>query len=170
MKSNIKLIITACFFIWFIGDSNANNAKSNFDLDGNGLYDDFERNLLLDFLGNQYPEIKADYDTNNDGKVTVLEQTTGRLPLSLRIPKRAIDSTIKVTWALNLFPEWLMSAYFQEDTEIGNVINHSSRGTITANATQAKLSLQPSKTRKNNGVEFAENSGQYLIMLRSARC
>ncbi len=164
MKSNIKLIITVFFIIWFINDSNAHNAKSNFDLDDNGLYDDHERNLLLDFLGNKYPELNANYDTNNDGKVTVLEQTTGRLPLSLRIPKRAIDSTTKVPWALNLFPEWLMSAYFQEDTEIGNVINHPSRGTIVANATQTNSSLQPLKTTKKNGIEFTENSGQYLIM------
>jgi hypothetical protein len=164
VKKNIKLLVTLCLPVWFINGSNDYGIETNFDSDNNGLYDDQERKVLLDFLQQEYPDLEADYDSNNDGKVTVLEQTTGRLPLSLRIPESAHNSNQKITWALNLFPEWLMSAYFQEDVEIGEVVTHHSRGSLNRDATQQNDYLQPEKIAINNGIEFAENSGQYLSM------
>lgn len=164
MKKNINLLVILCLTVCLINTGNAYSVETNFDYDNNGLYDAQERKILLDFLQQEYPELKADYDSNNDGKVTVLEQTKGRLPLSLRIPESARNSNQKIPWAINLFPEWLMSAYFQEDIAIGAVVTHPSRGNIERDATQENLPLQPVKVAINSGIEFKENSGQYLSM------
>ncbi|MDC9509014.1 hypothetical protein [Pseudoalteromonas sp. Angola-4] len=126
----------------------------NLDPNNDGLYSDQERYQLLNFLANEYPELEGNYDVDNDSKVTILEQTQGRLPLSMRIPERAISSEKKVPWALNLFPEWLMTAYFQEDAQVGKLPKHSSRGTIIANATQTTDALQPVKADAKKGLNF----------------
>jgi len=137
----------------------------NFDTDNNGLYDDQERKTLLDYLQVEYPELTANYDVDGDGAVSILEQTDGRLPLSMRIAKDEVENNDeKVTWALNLFPEWIMTVYFQDDVELGEVDTHSSRGNSVRNATQSTTSLRPEKLSNNNGIEFKENSGQYLTM------
>jgi len=144
--------------------ANVYAANLNFDTDNNGLYDGQERKVLLDYLQSEYPELAADYDTNNDGEVSVAEQTTGRLPLSLRIPDAAIDNEEKIPWALNLFPEWLTTAYFQDDVVAGKVAEHVSRGTIVRNASQSTSSYVPQKLDTGTGIEFDENSGQFLTM------
>ncbi|MFT5815267.1 MAG: hypothetical protein ACI9VT_003039, partial [Psychroserpens sp.] len=58
------------------------HTPNHLDADGNGLYDDCERAAMLTELQKISPEIKAIFDINGDGRVTVLEQTTGRHPLS----------------------------------------------------------------------------------------
>jgi hypothetical protein len=159
-----KFFSNLCLVVYSLSFINAFAVDMNFDTDNNGLYDDKERKVLLDYLQEAYPELKADYDTNDDGEVSILEQTTGYLPLSLRIPIIAIDAEEKVPWALNLFPEWLTTAYFQDDVVSGPVSEHTSRGTIARNATQTNDSLEPEKLADNGGIEFTENSGQYLTM------
>lgn len=158
VKSIINLYLISAFLCF-------NNVyATNFDGDDNGLYDDQERKTLLDYLQQKYPVLAADYDSNNDGGVSILEQTTGRLPLSLRIPNDALNDEQKIPWALNLFPEWLMTAYFQDDVLTGKVSEHESRGNSARNATQSSNDLEPEKLANNAGIEFKENSGQFLTM------
>ena len=162
MNFKIKSIITSAFSFLFFANTHATDI--NFDPDNNGLYDDKERKVLLDYLQQEYPELVADYDTNNDGEVSILEQTNGRLPLSLRIPSSAITNEQKIPWALNLFPEWIMTAYFQDDVSTGKDKNHNSRGNRVKYATQSNSNLEPEKKANSSGIEFKENSGQYLTM------
>jgi hypothetical protein len=156
--TKLFLIYSALFFTC------AQAENINFDADNNGLYDDQERKILLDYLQQEYPELVADYDINNDNAVSIAEQTSGRLPLSLRIPSTAITNEQKIPWALNLFPEWIMTAYFQDDVSTGKVSSHNSRGNSVRNATQTTYQLEPEKLNNNDGIEFKENSGQYLSM------
>jgi hypothetical protein len=111
------------------------------------------------------------FDRDGDGKVTVLEQSQGRPPLSLLVPKRIIESANKIPWAIDLFPEWLSSAYLQEDVPVGAVPKHAPRGVILLDAEQADASLQPKKSEPRGGVEFVANSGQFFSMpgYRAAR-
>jgi len=164
MNFKIKSAIKLCLIYSSLYFANAYAINTDFDLDNNGLYDDQERKILLDHLQQEYPELAANYDTNDDGAVSILEQTTGRLPLSLRIPSTAINNEQKIPWALNLFPEWLMTAYFQDDVSIGKINKHYSRGNSVRNATQSNSDLEPEKLASNDGIEFKENSGQYLTM------
>lgn len=143
---------------------NTFSSPTTLDPNNNGLYSDQERFELLNFLSQEYPELNGNYDSNNDSKVTILEQTKGRLPLSMRVPARAIENEKTVPWALDLFPEWLMTAYFQEDVEIGKLNQHIPKGTIVANATQSDSSLQPLKRGVYKGIEFPENSGSYFAI------
>lgn len=136
----------------------------NLDLDCNGLYDDTERKAMLDVLQAECPEVEAAYDADGDGKVTILEQTQGLDPLSMRLPRRFLQRTNKIPWAIDLFPEWLSTEYLQEDVVIGKIAQQSSRGTMPMAVAQSVLALQPSKTSEGRGVEFAANSGQYLTM------
>jgi hypothetical protein len=136
----------------------------NIDVDGNGLYDDSERKAMLDVLQEECPVLKADYDADGDGKVTILEQTQGRDPITVRIPKSFLQNTKKLPWAINMFPEWLSTAYIQEDVAVGKVDEIVTRGTANRPATQSDVALQPSKTA-DGGIEFAANSGQYLSMV-----
>ena len=162
MNLSIKLIL--CLNLILSPFSFADTSV-DFDTDNNGLYDDQERKALLDYLQGEYPDLTANYDLDGDGGVSILEQTDGRLPLSMRIDKNDVDSNDeKVTWSLNLFPEWIMTAYFQDDVEIGKVSNHDARGNSIRNATQSTSSLSPEKFDNTSGVEFKENSGQYLSM------
>lgn len=142
----------------------------NLDTDGNGLYDDTERKAMLDVLQQECPELKADYDADGDGKVTILEQTQGRDPLSVRIPKSFLKSANKIPWAINMFPEWISTAYIQDDVAPGKVEKIVTRGTVSRDASQSNPELQPTKIA-DGGIEFAANSGQYLSMkgMRDAR-
>jgi hypothetical protein len=134
------------------------------DGDGNGLCDDAERKLLLDVLQEECPELTAAYDADGDGKVTILEQTQGRHPLSMLVPKRICEGKRKIPWCIDIFPEWISSAYFQEDVPVGTVNQHVPRGTVKATASQESEALRPRKSGDGAGVEFAANSGQLLAM------
>tara|TARA_R110002096_G_scaffold42144_14_gene113775 strand:- start:310 stop:2718 length:2409 start_codon:yes stop_codon:yes gene_type:complete len=109
-------------------------------------------------------EKNVSFDANGDGKVTILEQTVGRPPLSLLVPKTILASDQKIPWALDIFPEWLSSAYFQEDVAPGAVAKHSPRGTVRLEAAQESAGVQPNLLEPGNGVTFAANSGQFLKM------
>lgn len=162
MNFYIKLTLCCSFIVSTLSFADTN---INFDIDENGLYEDQERKALLNYLQQQYPELSANYDTNDDGGVSILEQTDGRLPLSLRISRDEVTSNEeKVSWALNLFPEWIMTAYFQDDVEVGEVASHSARGNSVRNATQSTTSLRPEKETEYGGIEFKENSGEFLTM------
>ncbi len=137
------------------------NIIRNFDVNNNGLYEDIERKAFLDFLQKECPELQAVYDTDGDGKVTILEQTQGRDPLSVRIPKSFLQSTNKISWAINMFPEWISTAYIQEDVAVGKVEKIVTRGTVSRDAVQSNPELQPTNT-SDYGIEFAANSGEYL--------
>ncbi len=137
---------------------------SLFDTDENGLYDDTERKAVLDAIQKEAPELTETFDADGDGKVSIAEMSAGRHPLQFLVPKRIIDSRAKIPWTLDIFPEWLSTAYFQEDTATGEVAEHTPRGTIPAKASQVTTTLQPRKNTERGGVEFAANTGQFLTM------
>ncbi len=142
------------------------------DADGNGLYDDAERKVLVDTFQRVCPSLKdTTFDADGDGKVTILEQTQGRHPLSMTIGQEVIKSGVQIPWGIDIFPEWLMCAYFQEDVQIGQVNEHLARGIRLRNAAQDDTSKTPQKTSDKSGIIFAENSGQHMSMLgeRDAR-
>ncbi|MBN2713208.1 MAG: hypothetical protein JXR97_12375 [Planctomycetes bacterium] len=163
-----QISLFACVLVFSIATMaaflSAGESVPVLDPDGNGLYDDEERKVMLDVLQQECPELKANYDADGDGKVTILEQTQGRHPLSLRIPKRMLQSNTKIPWAIDLFPEWVMSGYLQEDIEIGPVMGHMARGTIKYLAEQKNAALQPQKRTAKGGIEFAANSGQHFTI------
>ncbi len=134
------------------------------DADDNGLYDPAERKALLAALAAECPELDANYDADGDGEVTIAEQTAGRHPLSVRVPRRICGRSRKFPWAIDLFPEWIMTAYLQEDVRDGPVGEHVGRGTIPAPATQADAALRPAKAEDGGGVAFDANSGRHLTM------
>lgn len=107
---------------------------------------------------------KHPFDRDGDGKVTVLEQSQGTPPLSQLLPKRILDIASKIPWAIDIFPEWLSSAYLQEDVEPGPVAMLTPRGTIQVIAEQAEAALQPKKAGSRSGIEFAADSGQHFSM------
>ncbi|MBN2712111.1 MAG: hypothetical protein JXR97_06695, partial [Planctomycetes bacterium] len=137
---------------------------SQLDPDQNGLYDDTERKALLDVLQQQCPVLRATYDADNDGKVTILEQTQNRHPLSVLVPKSVLKNKQKIPWAIDIFPEWIMSAYLEEDLDQGAAKAHTARGVIPSVAAQEKPELQPARKAGHGGIEFAANSGQFLSM------
>jgi len=136
------------------------------DADGNGLYDDAERALLLKAFQKMAPEWTGPFDVDGDGRVTVLEQEPqGQHPLQMRLPSQRITASAeKIPWAIDVFPEWITTAYVQEDVPVGKVAEHSARGTRLISATQQATDRQPSKQAARGGIAFAENSGQQLSM------
>jgi hypothetical protein len=135
------------------------------ELKSNGLYDDGSRCNLLINLARYYPSAVNNLDLNNAKKVTILEQISNSTPLPIRISAFFKESdNIYIPWSLNLFPEWISTAYFQDDISITQVSEHVPRGTIEINAIQSSYNRQPAKLIDDSGVEFAENSGQYLYM------
>ena len=138
---------------------------STLDADSNGLYDDQERKALLDEIGRLCPNLQIQFDSNGDGMVTVEEQAEGRHPLSMLIdPQDIAKADVRMPWTIDLFSEWISSAYVQEDAPQGKVAEHATRGTIKANASQPVPDLQPTRSDKGGGVEFAANTGQHFTM------
>ncbi|WP_413691852.1 hypothetical protein [Psychromonas sp. KJ10-2] len=66
MNFYIKLTLCCSFIVSTLSFADTN---INFDIDENGLYEDQERKALLNYLQQQYPELSANYDTNDDGGV-----------------------------------------------------------------------------------------------------
>lgn len=135
---------------------------THLDADANGLYDDAERKALLDALRAEYTELSEDLDADGDGKVSIQEQEEGRHPLSFRVPRRILQSRNKIPWAMDLFPEWIMTAYVQEDVAPGPVAGHAPRGIIALAAAQEDAALQAAKAGPRDGVAFAANQGGRL--------
>ena len=149
-----------------------NSILKSLDADGNGLYDDTERKAMLDEISKQCPNLKIQFDVNKDGKVSIEEQTKGSHPISQLIPKDLITkSDKKIPWSINIFPEWIMTAYLQDDLQLGKVSLHSPRGNLKRDATQTKTELSPEKISDKGGLEFSANSGKHLQMpgVRNAR-
>ncbi|MDF3131087.1 hypothetical protein P0Y35_17885 [Kiritimatiellaeota bacterium B1221] len=114
-----------------------------------------------------YPH--QEFDVNGDGKVTIEEQARDWQALSILVPRRIVDSENKIPWGIDIFPEWIATAYFQEDLEEGEVVQHLARGYIKHHGNQISPSYRP--TQKDGAVAFAANSGQRLEVkgLRDAR-
>ncbi len=102
------------------------------------------------------------FDMNGDGKVSIQEQSFERPPLSLLLPKRIIDIDSKIPWSPDIFPEWITTAYFQEDVAVDQAPPFTARGIIRLVAAQPNPSLQPQKVTQGNGVQFEANTGDYL--------
>ncbi|QNN21634.1 hypothetical protein HED60_04880 [Planctomycetales bacterium ZRK34] len=138
---------------------------TDLDADGNGLYDDAERKALLDELTKQCPELTGAFDADGDGRVTIAEQTRDRHPVSVLVNREHIAASHdKIPWAIDIFPEWLSSAYLQEDLGPGPIAELQPRGTIHITAAQETESLQPGMSAPGAGIEFAADSGQHLVM------
>jgi hypothetical protein len=144
----------------------ATHILHHLDVDGNGLYDDAERKAMLSELQKISPEIKAVFDTNGDGKVTVLEQTTGRHPLSLLTnDKKVVASKVKIPWSPDIYSEWIATSALQEDAAQGKVTKLPNRGTVNKEGlSQGIKNRQPLRAHGQSGVEFAANAGQHLTM------
>ncbi len=135
------------------------------DADRDGLYDDAERKAFLDLLAQHVPDLGGPFDADGDGRVTIAEMEQGRHPLTLRIPRDFPAKNVHIPWTIDLFPEWLSTAYLQDDVAAtGEIAEHASRGLIKRPAAQADAALRPRKLRDGGGVEFAANSGQHLSM------
>lgn len=147
------------------GPPESRTEAADLDVDGNGLYDDIERKAMLDVLQAECPEL-ADivFDADGDGQVTVAEQDAGRHPLSQLVPEHFVRSGPKIPWTIDLFSEWMMSAFFQEDVAVGAVAGHPTRGVLAIAPAQENPALQPVKTGVRSGVEFAADSGALLTM------
>lgn len=160
-----SLIRTEAAAVCLLGALLAGAARgAPLDADGNGLYDDAERKALLDALQEACPEVRAVYDADGDGKVSVQEQSAGRHPLSQLIPQSAAERLSAIPWGLDIFPEWLMTAYLQEDVAPGVVGAHPARGVIAATAAQTNAAARPCKPEPRGGIAFAADAGQSLSM------
>jgi hypothetical protein len=119
------------------------------------------------------PEMVAftTFDMNGDGKVSIEEQTFERPPLTLLLPQRIIDIDSKIPWSPDIFPEWITTAYLQEDVAVDQAPPFMTRGTAQLEAIQPNPTLQPHKVAPGAGVEFGANTGDYLETsgLRDAR-
>ncbi|MDQ8206294.1 hypothetical protein QEH52_02160 [Coraliomargarita sp. SDUM461003] len=111
------------------------------------------------------------FDLNGDGKVSIEEQSFERPPLTLLLPQRIIDIDSKIPWSPNIFPEWITTAYLQEDVAVDQAPPFMTRGTAQLEAVQTKSAQQPHKAEAGAGVEFGANTGDYLETkgLRDAR-
>ena len=98
--------------------------------------------------------------------VTVLEQTTGRHPLSmLTNDKKVVASKIKIPWAPNIYSEWISTSALQEDAAPGKVPKLANRGTVNKQGlSQGIKDKQPLLALGRDGIEFAAHSGQHLTM------
>jgi hypothetical protein len=125
-------------------------------------------NYQEDFSANQLDPNAAQaakfttFDLNGDGKVSIQEQTFERPPLSLLLPKRIIEIDARIPWSPNIFPEWITTAYLQEDVNVGAISTFTARGTVPLEAVQANPALQPHKVKNGDGIEFAANTGANL--------
>lgn len=140
------------------------SAAPTLDADGNGLYDDTERKTLVETFQKACPELTGKFDADDDGKVTIQEQTAGRHPLSMTVGKGVLQSGVQIPWGIDIFPEWISTACFQEDAPQGAVANQPSRGIRPKEVTQTDQDMMPVKHLAGSGVEFAANSGQFLSM------
>jgi hypothetical protein len=122
--------------------------------------EDFSANKL-DPTASELVEFTT-FDLNGDGKVTIEEQSFERPPLTLLLPKRIIDFESKIPWSPNIFPEWITTAYLQEDAPLGPSESYKARGIIALEAAQTNPTLQPQKVEAGKGVEFAANTGDFL--------
>jgi hypothetical protein len=135
------------------------------DADRNGLYDDTERKAVWDAVQRMCPALQSEvFDRDGDGKVTIEEEATGRPPLPFIIPKQIVEDERKIPWTIDLFPEWLSSAFLQEDVTAGPVSGFAARGVISSAAAQPQEALRPTKGAGRGGIEFAANTGQHVTM------
>ncbi|MGI6735693.1 MAG: hypothetical protein ACOX3C_05945 [Bacilli bacterium] len=140
-------------------------ATAPLDANGNGLYEPAERKRMLDALQAQCPELAGIvFDADGDGRVTVAEQDAGRHPLSQLVKRESIAAGPKIPWTIDLFSEWMMSAFFQEDVAEGGVAGHPTRGVLDLAPAQEDAALQPARKDARSGVEFAADSGAHLVM------
>ncbi len=165
MKHRIRTMVAAGLAAGMIASIPAQGQApqiGQLDPDGNGLYDNQERKVLLDTLAAAWPELEGPFDHDGDGQVTIEEQTQGRHPITTLDATSLLASGLEVPWAIDIFPEWITTAYLQEDVEQGEVSDHLPRGNRRRNATQESSSLRPRRAADRGGVTFAENSGQHL--------
>lgn len=134
------------------------------DANGNGLYEPAERKVLLDVLQGSCPSLAGTFDANGDGQVSIEEQSQGRHPLSMTIGKEVLASKVQIPWGIDIFPEWISTACLQEDAQVGKVSALSARGIRPKDVTQSNAELTPARSGLRSGIEFAANSGQYLVM------
>jgi hypothetical protein len=135
------------------------------DADGNGLYDDVERKALLDTVQQLCPELRQEvFDANGDERVDIAEMSKGRHPLSMIIPRRIVEAPTRIPWTIDLFPEWISTAFLQEDAPQDGIGELTARGTVASLAAQPVAGLRPARRAPRGGVLFAADSGQHLTM------
>ncbi len=166
MKKTFALLAATCLWAGVSVHAQQPPAADPLDADGNGLYDNRERKALLDALQKLAPELTGTFDADGDGEVTIAEQTAGRHPLSMIIPaERIIESETKIPWGIDIFPEWISTAYFQEDAQTGPVTELVPRGVFDTSVAKPTVeNKRPVKSGEGSGIEFAASTGQQLTM------
>lgn len=142
---------------------------ADLDPDGNGLYDDAERLVLTTALAAACPELPAIVDADGDGRLTIAEQTAGRHPLSQLVPRDFPTRGARIPWGIDIFPEWIMNAYVQEDVAPGAVATLTARGVAAAPATVVEGAPPPERASGRDGVVFPSGSRLSMAGRRDAQ-
>lgn len=121
-----------------------------------GLYTPTDRAAALALLQTHCPELRGIiFDANGDGLVTALEQDDeGRDPLSQILSRDSLAAAPDIPWTPDFFPEWLMTAFVQDDAPAGGTVETlPTRGVLTNVVVTAQRPF-PRKSSAESGVEF----------------
>ncbi len=126
------------------------------DIAVSGLYTPADRAEALAILQAHCPELGGIvFDADGDGLVSALEQDgEGRDPLTQILTRESVAAAPAIPWTPDLFPEWLMTAFVQDDAPIGRVNALPTRGVLTS-ATASAGARAPEKRGARAGIEFA---------------
>ena len=121
-----------------------------------GLYSTADRIAALSILQAHCPELSGIvFDADGDSLVTPLEQDgEGRDPLSQILTRESVAAAPAIPWTPDLFPEWLMTAFYQEDAPNGPVAALPTRGVLT-NITATALGPDVLGNSTADGISFA---------------
>ena len=82
----------------------------------------------------------------------------------MTIGEELLASDVEIPWAIDAFPEWISTAYLQEDVQAGPITSHEPRGLFPRTATPTDGSKVPTGSDARGGIQFAANSGQQFTM------
>ena len=119
-----------------------------------GLYTPAARAVSLAILQAYCPELSGIvFDADGDGLVTALEQDgEGRDPLSQILTRKSVAAAPEIPWTPDLFPEWLMTAFVQEDAPVGGTVETlPTRGVLT-NITATALTSGIHRESPDGGI------------------
>lgn len=133
-----------------------NGKRETAALAASGLYTPADRAAALALLQKHCPELDGIvFDADGDGLVTALEQDgEGRDPLSQILTRESVAAAPEIPWTPDLFPEWLMTAFVQEDAPVGGTVGTlPTRGVLT-NITATALSSGIHRESPDGGIVF----------------
>ena len=131
-----------------------NRKPETASLAASGLYTHADRAAALVLLQAHCPVLDGIvFDADSDGLVTALEQDgEGRDPLSQILTRESIAAAPEIPWTPDLFPEWLMTAFVQDDVPVGGTVKTlPTRGVLT-NITATALSSGIRRESPDGGI------------------